>query len=70
MLINLVDFDFRVGRLNTFEQKGSEEEGGGEGGGGATQYVLGNYKSFKWTNLTVVEGMHHFILPARYCLKL
>ena len=29
-------------------------------GGGATQYVRGNYKSSKGTNLTVVEGMHQF----------
>ena len=32
------------------------------GGRGATQYVRGNYKSFKGTNLTVVEGMHQFIM--------
>ena len=34
------------------------ERGEGEGGetGGATQPVRGSYKSFKGTNLTVVEG--------------
>ena len=31
---------------------------GGGGPGGATQYVRGNYKSFKGINLTVLEGMH------------
>ena len=42
-----------------FEQEGA---GGGGGTGGATQSVCGNYKSFKGTNLTVVEGMHQFII--------
>ena len=41
---------------------------GGRGGrtGGTTQYVRGNNKPFKGTNLTVVEGMHQFISPAWY----
>ena len=30
--------------------------------GGATQSVRGNYKSFTETNLTLVEGMHQFIV--------
>ena len=38
-----------------FEQEGV----GGSGGGGTTQYARAtNYKSFKGTNQTVVEGMH------------
>ena len=44
-----------MGRLN-------ERERGK--GGGTTQSVRGNYKSFKGTNLAVVEGMHQFISPA------
>ena len=32
------------------------------GAGGATQSVRGNYKYFKGTNSTVVEGMHQFIM--------
>ena len=35
--------------------------GGGGETGGTTQSLRGNYKSFKGTNLTVVEGMHQFI---------
>ena len=35
---------------------------GGGGMGGATQNVRGNYKSFKGINLTVLEGMHQFII--------
>ena len=31
-------------------------------GGGAAQSVRGNCKYFKGTNLTVVEGMHQFIM--------
>ena len=42
-----------------FEQEGA---GGGEGTGGATQSVRGNYEPFKGTNMTVVEGMHQFIM--------
>ena len=42
-----------------FEQEGS----GGGGTGGTTQYVRRHYKSFKGTNLTVVEGMHQFMSP-------
>ena len=38
------------------------ERGGGGGTGGATQYVRGNYKSFKGMNLTVLGGMHQFIM--------
>ena len=30
--------------------------------GGATQSVRGNYKSLKGINLTVLEGMHQFIM--------
>ena len=41
-----------------FEQQGS----GGGGTGGATPSVPGNYKSFKGTNLTVVERMHQFTM--------
>ena len=43
-----------------------EGYGGGEAGGGrewTTQYVRANCKSFKATNLTVVEGGHYFISP-------
>ena len=44
-----------------------------EGGtGGTTQSVRGNYKSFKGTNLTVVEGMHQlYHLPGivYYCSR-
>ena len=37
----------------------SKQEGSAGGGaGGTTQYVRGNYKSLKGTNLTVVEGTH------------
>ena len=39
-----------------------ERGGGGRGAGRATQSVRGNYKSFKGTNLTVVEGVHQFIM--------
>ena len=39
--------------------------GGGGGDGRTTQSVRGNYKSFKGTNLTVVEGMHQFIMHIR-----
>ena len=42
-----------------FEQEGA---GGRGGAGGATHSVRGNYTSFKGTNLTVVEGMHQFIM--------
>ena len=41
---------------------GFEQEGAGGGTRGATQSVCENYKSFKWTNLTVVEGMHKSIM--------
>ena len=37
------------------------ERGRGAGGGGAgeaTQFVRGNFKSFKGINLTVLEGIH------------
>ena len=41
---------------------GFEQEGAmAEGTGGATQSVRGNCKSFKGTNMTVVQGMHQFI---------
>ena len=36
------------------------------GMGGATQNVRGNYKSLKGINMTVLEGMHQFIM---YILK-
>ena len=39
--------------------RGFEQEGAG---GGATQSVRGNHKPFKGTNLTVLEGMHQFIM--------
>ena len=48
-----------------------EQEGSGAGGAGAvgrTQYVRGNYTSFKGTNLTVVEEMHQFIYYTRYTM--
>ena len=35
---------------------------GGGGGVGAAQFVRGNYKAFKGINLTVLEGMHQFIM--------
>ena len=38
---------------------GLEQEGAR---GGGTQSVRGNYESFKGTSLTVVEGMHQFIM--------
>ena len=42
---------------------GFEQEGGAGGGTSvATQPVRGNYKSFKGINLTVLEGMHQFIM--------
>ena len=44
-----------------------EQEGSGGGAGGATQYVRENYESFKGTNLTVLKGMHQFIIT---CLVL
>ena len=37
----------------------------GAGTGGAAQFVRGNYKSFKGINLTVLEGMHQFIMGGR-----
>ena len=40
-----------------------------EGAGGGTQSVRGNYKSFKGTNLTVVEGMHQFIMYILYLVQ-
>ena len=40
----------------------NKRERGGEGVGGATQYVRGNCKSFTEINLTVLEGMHQFIM--------
>ena len=39
---------------------GFEQEGAG--GGGETQSVRGNYKSCKGINLTVLEGIHQFIM--------
>ena len=38
---------------------GFEQEGAGEV---ATEYVRGNYESFKRINLAVLEGMHQFII--------
>ena len=52
-----------MGRLNR------RSRGGGGGGGETTQHVRGSYKSFKRTNLMVVEGMHQFISPTWYCLQ-
>ena len=43
-----------------FEQEGAGGRGGGMGG--ATQNVRGNYKSSKGINLTLLEGMHQFIM--------
>ena len=37
--------------------------------GGATQSVRENCKSFKWTNLTVAEGMHQFIMYILYVVR-
>ena len=54
MYISLADFDFRCG-VRTRGIGG----GGGRGAGGTLQYVRGNYKSFKGTNLTVVARIHH-----------
>ena len=42
-----------------FEQEGAKLGGGGSG---ATQSVRENNKSFKGINLTVLEGMHQFII--------
>ena len=42
-----------------FEQEGAAGTGGT---GGATQSVRGNYKSFKGTNLSIVEGRPQFII--------
>ena len=39
----------------------NKRERGGKTGG-ATQSVRAIYKSFKWINLTVAEGMHQFIM--------
>ena len=44
---------------------GFEQEGAGAGGWedrGATQSVRGNYESFKGITLTILEGMHQFIM--------
>ena len=35
---------------------------GGGGAAGTTQSVRGNCKFFEGTNLTIVDGMHHFIM--------
>ena len=43
-----------------------EQEGSGGGGGGAFQYVRGNYKPSKGTNLTVIARKHPVISPACY----
>ena len=43
-----------------FEQKGAGAGAGG--GGGATQNVRGNYESLEGINLTVLDGMHQFIM--------
>ena len=41
------------------------DRGRGRGGGGGTfQYVRGNYKSLKGTNLTIVARRHPFISSA------
>ena len=40
----------------------NKRERGGGAGGGATQSVRGNYKPFKGINLTVLEGIHQFIM--------
>ena len=42
--------------------EGRAEFSRARGTGGATQSVRGNYKSLQGTNLTVVEGMHQFIM--------
>ena len=54
-----------------FEQEGAKTKrvkkgGAGAGAGGTLQYVRGNYKSLKGTNLTVVARIHPFISPAWY----
>ena len=50
-----------------FEQEGAEGEK--REPGGATQSVHGNYTSFKGTNLTVVEGMHQFVVYILYAIQ-
>ena len=40
----------------------NKRERGGDETGGETQYVRGNYKSFKGANLTVVERIHQLII--------
>ena len=46
------------------------DPGGKEGAGGTLEYVRGNYKSLKGTNLTIVARRHFFISPAWYYLLL
>ena len=41
---------------------GIEQEGTGGGLGGGYSIMRVTYKAFKGTNLTVVEGMHQFIM--------
>ena len=48
--------------LRTWGAVFDQEGAGGGGADGATQSVRGNYKSFKGTNLTVVEKMRQFIM--------
>ena len=43
---------------------GQERAGGKGGAGGTLEYVRGNYKSLKGTNLTVLARRHPFISPA------
>ena len=47
--------EFSRGWGHGFEQEGA-------GGGGATQSVRGSYKILKGINVTVLEGMHQFIM--------
>ena len=46
---------------------GFEQKGAGRGGrtGGATRSVRGNYNSLKGIDLTVLEGVHRFIMYIR-----
>ena len=77
MFITLADFGFRWGNVptqtptptrNPTTTWGVVTRGIRGGCGGATQYVRGNYTSFKGTNLMVVEEMHQIISPDWFCL--
>ena len=61
MFTTLADFDFRWCVLN------KRDRGGRGAGARAFQYVRGNYKPLKETNLTVAARRHPFISPAWQC---